>query len=51
MQVEIIIHSLKQNNLYLSYSSNMQTISQKQLNINIFTGHGKSSLGQEQPQG
>ena len=28
MQVEII-HSLKQNNLYLSYPSNMQIISQE----------------------
>ena len=37
MQVEIIIHSLKQNNLYLSYPSNMQIISQEQLNVDIFS--------------
>ena len=36
MQVEIIIHSLKQNNLYLSYPSNMQIITQEQLNVDIF---------------
>ena len=37
MQVEIIIHSLKQNNLYLSYPSNMQIITQEQLNVDIFS--------------
>ena len=51
IHVEIIILSLKQNNLYLSYPSNMQIISQKQLNVDIFSGHGQSSLGQEQSQG
>ena len=39
MQVEIIIHSLKQNNLYLSYPSNMQIITQEQLNVDIFSSH------------
>ena len=29
----------------------MQIISQKQLNVDIFSSHGQSSLGQEQPQG
>ena len=38
IHVEIIIHSLKQNNLYLSYPSNMQIIPQKQLNVDIFSG-------------
>ena len=51
IHVEIIIHSLKQNNVYSSYPSNMQIISQKQLNVDIFSSHGQSSLGQEQPQG
>ena len=37
MQVEIIIHYLKQNNLYLSFPSNMQIISQEQLNVDIFS--------------
>ena len=36
MQVEIIIHSLKQNNLNISHPSNMQIISQEQLNVDIF---------------
>ena len=36
MQVEII-HSLKQNNLYTSYPSNMQIITQEQLNVDIFS--------------
>ena len=35
MQVEIIIHYLKPNNLYLSFPSNMQIISQDQLNVDI----------------
>ena len=35
MQVEI--HSLKLNNLYLSYTSNMQIFSQEQLNLDIFS--------------
>ena len=37
MQVEIIIHYLKPNNLYLSFPSNMQIISQEQLNVDIFS--------------
>ena len=37
IQVEIIIQSLKQNNLYLSYPSNMQIVSQEQLNADIFS--------------
>ena len=37
IHVEIIIHSLKQNNLYLSYPSNMQIITQEQLNVDIFS--------------
>ena len=49
IHVDIIIHFLKQNNLYLS--SSIKIISQKQLNVDIFSGHGQSSLGQEQSQG
>ena len=37
MQVEIIIHYLKPNNLYLNFPSNMQIISQEQLNVDIFS--------------
>ena len=37
MQVEIIIHYLKPNNLYLSFPSNIQIISQEQLNVDIFS--------------
>ena len=37
IQVEIIIHYLKPNNLYLSFPSNMQIISQEQLNVDIFS--------------
>ena len=44
IHVEIIIRSLKQNNLHLSYPSNMQIISQEQLNVDIFSGHGQASL-------
>ena len=51
IHVEIIVYYLKQNNLFLSCLSNMQIISQEQLNVNIFSGHGQSFLGQEQPQG
>ena len=51
IHVEIIIDYLKQNNLYLSCPSNMQIISQEQLNVDIFSSHGQSSLGQEQRQG
>ena len=29
----------------------MQNISQEQLNVDIFSGHEQSSLGQEQPKG
>ena len=35
--VEIIINSWKQNNLHLSSPSNMQIISQEQLNVDIFS--------------
>ena len=41
---------MKQNNLYLRYSFSIQIISQEQLNVDIFSSHGQSSLGQEQPQ-
>ena len=51
IHTEIIVYSLKQNHLYLSCPSNMQTISQEQLNVDIFSGHEQSSLGQEQPKG
>ena len=37
IHVEIIIYSLKQNNLYLSFPSNIQIISQEQLNADIFS--------------
>ena len=37
IQVEIIINSWKQNNLHLSSPSNMQIISQEQLNVDIFS--------------
>ena len=51
INVEIIIYSLKQNYLYLSWPSNIQIISKEQLYVDIFSSHGQSSLGQEQPQG
>ena len=51
VHVEIITYSLKQNNLYLSYPSNIQIISQEQLYVDIFSSHGQSSLDQEEPQG
>ena len=38
-------------NLYLCYPSNIQIISQEQLNVGIFSSHGQSSHGQERPQG
>ena len=46
-----IIYSFKQNNLYLCYPSTIQIISQEQLNVDIFSSHGQSSPGQEQPEG
>ena len=51
INVEIIIYCLKQNNLYKSYPSNIQIISQEQLYVDIFSSHGQSSLDQEEPQG
>ena len=46
IHVEIVINSWRQNNLHLSSPSNMQ----EQLNVDIFSSHGQSSLGQEQHQ-
>ena len=41
----------EQNNQYLSNPSNIQIISQEQLNVDIFSSHRNSSIGKEQPQG
>ena len=46
----VIIYSLKQNNLYFSYPSNIQIISQEQLYVDIFSTHGQTSPDQEEPQ-